>query len=116
MAALTSSGVTFNRIWYEGDRNSREVQKCVDVTLVLSTQGGATNNIPASILGLSLIYEGGIAVSSAELVFLTGPSYAQTLLQVYNIEVSTDANRADPVDITGTIRVIVRGKAPIYES
>lgn len=108
MAALTSSGVTFNNIWYEAgtDRNL----KCVDVTLVLSSQGGLTNNIPASLFGMSQIRECSNAVdSAASLLVICAPSYARAYVCVFQMTNATDATRTAPVDVSLTIRLIVKG-------
>lgn len=108
MAALTSSGVTINDVWYSA--NTGRTLKYVDATLVLDTQGGLTNNIPAALFGMASIKQGGNAVDSVgSLLYPTAPSYDGAYLCVYDIETATDANRANPVDISATVRVTVAG-------
>src|SRR5690242_9466245 len=102
MAALTSSGVTINDVWYNGDR--QRTLKCVDVTLVLSSQGGLTNYIGASLFGMSSIKESSGFRDSSSVAVATGPSYDGTKLVTYAIE--TNGN---PADKSVTIRGVVRG-------
>lgn len=112
MAALTSSGVTIHDSWKGGGTSGRKF-KFVDVTLALSTQGGLTNNIPATLFGLTKILgaDGFRTTSSVKLDF--GPNLTTalvgTLLVAYAATNSTDANRNDPADVTATVRGIVWG-------
>lgn len=108
MAALTSAGVTFNDVWYSADTGVN--MKCVDVTLVLSSQGGLTNNIPCSLFGMSRVRECSNAVdSAASLLLLAAPSYDRTKVCIYQMTNATDATRTAPVDVSLTIRLIVKG-------
>lgn len=50
------------------------------VKLVLSSQGGLTNQIPASVLNLAKITRSSSAVTSANVVHNTSPSYDGTYL------------------------------------
>lgn len=108
MAALTSSGVTFDKSWEVPGNPVRT--KVRQVTLVLDSQGGATNSISASVLGLTKIYRSSMAQKSDNALALhTCPSVAGTLLFFYNPADGTDATRDDPVDVTGTFTLTVEG-------
>ena len=112
MSALTSSGVTINDIYMEGDFvNSK--RKVLNVTLVLSSQGGLTNNIPASLFGLSAITEARGFRTSSSVKYDAGPSYdgttAGAYLVFYDATNATDASRNNPADITATVRGTVIG-------
>lgn len=103
MAALTSSGVTKNDIW-KTHRTSGRYNKALDVTLVLSSQGGLTNNIPASLFGLSKITAASGFRDSSSVAVGAGPSYDGAYLVFYTLE--TNGN---PADQTGTFKGIVEG-------
>lgn len=108
MAALTQSGVTINDSWVEA--TSGPCFKCIDATLVLSSQGGLTNNIPAALFGLSKVRECTSARDSAgSLLILAAPSYDGAYVCVYQMTNATDATRTTPVDVSLTIRLIVKG-------
>lgn len=105
MAALTSSGVTINEVWYNGDK--QRMLKCLDVTLVLSTQGSiTTNTIAASLFGLNTIEEcSALFRTSTSVAVGAWPSYSGSLLVFGALE--TNGN---PADVSVTVRGIVRGK------
>lgn len=105
MAALTSSGVTVNDIWTEGGRNGRKFL-VKDVTLVLSSQGGLTNNIPASLFGMRTIKSARSFRDSSSVAVTAAPSYDGAYLVFYTIE--TNGN---PADKSATYRGIVVGQA-----
>ena len=103
MAALTSAGVKIVETWKEGGTSGRKflVRKA---TLTLSTQGGATNNIPAKLFGMRTIWyaRAGVKSDSTRQEFV--PSYNGALLQTFA------AGSATTADVTGTFSVIVAGK------
>ena len=107
MAALTSAGVTINDWWYEGGMVG-EKRKVVDVTLVLSTQGGLTNNIPASLFGLTKITHAYHFRDTSSVARHFGPNLSSTLngslLVAYTVE--TNGN---PADVSVTVRGYVAG-------
>ena len=108
MGAVAASAVTINEVWYS-TYTGRQL-KFVDATIVLSTQGGLTNSIAASLFGLYRFRRTEPGVDSAgSLIYPTAPSYDRTLLCIYDLTNATDATRATPADITKTIRVIVAG-------
>ncbi len=103
MAALTKAGVTIEDFWTEGATNGKYF-KGVRAKLVLSSQGGATNNIPASLFGMKKItevYPGAKDDSTRQEFF---PSYDGTLL------IANTAGSYAAADITGTFRVTIVGK------
>lgn len=103
MAALTSSGVTVHDSWNEGGINARKF-RASDVTLVLSSQGGLTNNIPASLFGFTKIKSARGFRDSSSVAVAAGPSYDGAYLVFYTVE--TNGN---PADKSGTYRGIVVG-------
>lgn len=110
MAALTASGVTINDVEYTIGHPKR---KRLDVTLVLSSQGGLTNSIAASLFGLTKIERafGFRTTSSVRQDF--GPNLTSsldgTLLVAYDTTDATDASRNNPADVTGTFRGYIEG-------
>ncbi len=112
MAALTSTGVTYHDAWLSDGTSGRKL-KVVEVTLTLSTQGGLTNNIPASLFGMTRIVDawGFRTTSSVKVDF--GPNYSATLngtlLVAYDQTNTTDASRTAPADVTATVRGFIKG-------
>ena len=108
MAALTSDNVTVN-LGYELLSMPFRL-KTKQLTLVLSSQGGASNTIDASTLGFTKLLSSEMAQKSDDaLAYPTCPSYDGSKLFFYNPAQATDANRDDPADVTGTFRVTVTG-------
>jgi len=111
MAALTLDEVTRISEWTEGDLTGKR-RKCwrVQIATTSGGQGGATNTIPASLFGMTVIEEATNAVDSTGRIMLAGPSYSGATLQLYNVEDATDGTRSDPVDFTSTtFRVTIKG-------
>ena len=108
MAALTSENVTVN-LGYELLSMPFRL-KTKQLTLVLSSQGGASNTVDASTLGFTKLLSSTMAQKSDDALALhTAPSYDGSKLFFYNPAQATDANRDDPADVTGTFRVTVTG-------
>jgi hypothetical protein len=108
MAALTSDNVTVTRGWQVVA--TPMVVKYKQLTLVLSSQGGASNTVDASTLGFGVILGSTMAQKSDDALALhTCPSYDGSKLFFYNPAQATDANRDDPADVSGTFRVLVWG-------
>jgi hypothetical protein len=103
MAALTKTGVTINDSWQESQPNGRKF-KCVDATLVLSSQGGLTNNIPAALFGMTKILQATSFRDSSDNSVLGYPSYVGDYLVF-----CTAATAGTPADQTATVRGIVKG-------
>lgn len=108
MAALTSDNVTVTG-GYAVVASPYQV-KVKQLTLVLSSQGGASNTVDASTLGFTKLLSSSMAQKSDDALALhTCPSYDGSKLFFYNPAQATDANRDDPADVTGTFRVTVWG-------
>src|SRR5688572_3192765 len=104
MAALTDqTKITRNEVWKTGGTSGRRL-KAIDVNLELSSQGGLTNSIAASLFGLSTIEEASGFRDSSSVAVAAGPSYDRTKLVFYAVE--TNGN---PADVTGTFRGIIKG-------
>lgn len=108
MAALTSAGVTVNDTWKEGGTNSRRFL-AKDVTIVLSSQGGLTNNVPASLFGMSRIVSARAFRDSSSVAVGAGPSYDGTTAGNYLVFYTLETN-GNPADKTATYRGIVVGQ------
>lgn len=102
MAALTSAGVTVNATWKEGGTNGRRFL-AKDVTLVLSSQGGVTNNVPAALFGMTKIDGARNFRNSSGIKVEAWPNYLGTLLSF------AAAGSGTPADISATVRGIVVG-------
>jgi len=112
MASLTSSGVTVIRAWTEGGPAGKDRLVIIARVATLSSpgNGSATNPIPASAFGLSVIEESSMGTVSDGTIIATAPAYDGSGLRLYNLEQATDANRTDPADfISTTFQVTVRG-------
>lgn len=77
----------------------------MDVNLVLSSQGGLTNNVPASLFGLTTIEESTLFRTSASVAVGTVPSYDRSKLVFLALETN-----GDPADVSVTVRGIIKGK------
>lgn len=97
--------------WEEGDRFGKRIRVVKRLSLSLSSQGGATNNIPASALGFS-------SLSQARCVLFTdGGSQKRVVwcftdgdyLYIGDPTQATDADRGEPADVSGTLVVEVGG-------
>lgn len=110
MADLAKAAVVFNRRAEIGDRTGKLIGKLIDATCTLVAMGTATNKIPASVLGLTEIYEVRSCRADGNTLLLASPSYDGTYVNLYDVSGATDATRDDPVDITDTIRLIVIGR------
>jgi hypothetical protein len=108
MAALTAANVTVTTGYMQVSTPYQ--LKTKQLTLVLSSQGGATNTVDASTLGFTDILGSTMAQKSDDALALpTCPSYDGSKLFFYNPANATDASRDDPADVTGTFRVLVWG-------
>jgi len=110
MAVLTKDAVTVERAWTEGGVDGKDVV-CMQVTLVLTGQGGNTNTIPASVLGLAKIEQVGQFVRDDSKLIIMGPSYDGAVLHAYDMKQATDASRDNVASVSDTIRGVVKGFA-----
>tara|TARA_R110000868_G_scaffold323676_1_gene584598 strand:+ start:2611 stop:2958 length:348 start_codon:yes stop_codon:yes gene_type:complete len=109
MGAVASSAVTLVRAWEEGDRNGKFQAVYRQLSVVLSTQGGATNTIGAVALG----FRAGGLFSVNCVLFTDGGSQKRavwcftdgTNLYIGDPTNATDATRGIPGDVTGTLVV-----------
>lgn len=111
MAAYTGTP-TVLRKWEHGDRYGKAVEWCQDVTISVSSQGGATNSIGKASFGLSSIY-------SVQLINFTDGSAQNrgiiiwtdaSIVLLGDPQVATDADRCEPLDMTGTLTFRICGK------
>ena len=103
MANLARSAITFNKEWSEG-RNRRFFVR--DVSMVLTGQGGNTNKILASVLGLLEITDARCAVKSDNsIVYGCAPSVDGSYLLL-----TVAGAPGTPADVTATVRAIVAGR------
>lgn len=107
MAVLTSTGVTLNDFWYEGNRVGTKRKVC-DVTLVLSSQGGLTNNIPASLFGMTQITNAYGFRDTSSVRYNFGPNLSSTLNGTLLVAATVETN-GNPADISVTVRGYVVG-------
>lgn len=112
MANYTGTPVN-NLSWEEGDKYGKRVRIRRNLTITLATQGGATNLIPATALGLAagqcqsalcVLFVDGGAQKRAVWLFTDG-----TNIYVGDPTQATDANRAIPADVTGTLTLEIAG-------
>ena len=109
------SGTPTVNLSYElGDRNGKQIGVVRNLTLTISSQGGATNTIGAVALGIKATYlykvvlvnftDGG-AQNRGIVVWTDG-----TNVLLGDPQVSTDADRCEPIDLTGTLTIEVTGR------
>jgi hypothetical protein len=110
--AAYSGTPTVLRKWELGDRYGKAVEWCKDLSITLSSQGGATNTIGKVALGYSTIYDvkcilftDGSSQKRAVVLFTDG-----TNVYVGDPTQATDANRFIPADVTGTLVLRISGK------
>lgn len=103
---------TIVSVWEEGDRNGKFLRLAKILDLTLSSQGGATNNIPDFALGFSSIdrvefinFTDGSSQNRALFVWTDG-----ALVLLGDPQASTDNARGEPADVSGTLRVLVAGQ------
>ena len=102
MANLARSAVVFNGDWSEG-RNKRLFIR--DVTMTLTGQGGATNKILASVLGLLKITECRYAIKTDNtIVYGCAPSNDGSFLML-----TVAAAPGTPADVTATVHAVIAG-------
>lgn len=102
MAAVAASAVTINSSWTEADVTGKRFN-CYDITVVLSTQGGATNNLLGSViapgLGNAVVESSNFIKSDNSAIVVTSPDTTNTML-LFGTTVG---------DQTGTYSGIVKG-------
>lgn len=113
MAAITSSNVTLISQWEVAAKGGfNETIRIVDIAL--TAQGGTADDIPASVLGYSVI---NWAISLRALDGSSALHHIPVLLEAdsaglltVDVENATDNARSDPANFTGTVRVMLAGR------
>ncbi|NJO48312.1 MAG: hypothetical protein HC840_01190 [Leptolyngbyaceae cyanobacterium RM2_2_4] len=79
-------------------------------TLTLSAEGGAVTDIPASVFGLNKLLAsfGGIKSDNSQVQDFAVTADGKALVS-RNVETATDADRANPADLTGNWVLTVIG-------
>jgi hypothetical protein len=118
MGAYTGTP-TILRAWEEGDRNGKFLRIKRRISITLATQGGATNTISATSLGLK-----SDGLEGAQFVLFTDDSGSQkralhlftdgTYLYVGDPQTSTDADRGEPTDVSGVLVCEIYGQPAGY--
>lgn len=110
MAAFTKSASTLTVVKGFHSPTTSPQLKILQLQIVLSSQGGATNYVAADQLGFKKILRSSMAQKSDDALALpTAPSYDGSKLFFYNPAQATDASRDDPADVSGTFRLVVEG-------
>lgn len=109
MADLATDAVTVLREWEVGARNGERKLIRKHVRCVLTGQGGTTNEITASALGLSEVHAVLGAVTDGNTIFPAVPKYDLSAVLLAKLAEATDANRANPQDLSDTIYMVVEG-------
>lgn len=113
MSAYSGTPSNVVQPWWEGDANGKRlrIRKIVDLTI--SSQGGATNSIGYAALGFA-----SAQIQSVTFVNYTDGSSQNRGLVVWtdgskillgDPQVATDADRCEPIDLTGTLRLEIAG-------
>ena len=109
--AVYSGTPTVVSSWEEGDRYGKLLRVVKILDLTLSSQGGASNTIGDTALGLTSIdyvhfvnYTDGSSQNRGLVVWTDG-----TNVLLGDPQTSTDADRCEPTDCTGTLRIMVAG-------
>lgn len=112
---------TVNRVYERGDRFGHYIETVKDITISISSQGGTTNTIGAAALGFQTNGITGVRVisftdgSSQNRAIFAWPVASLTTAAGGNTialgdpQVVTDADRGEPLDMTGTLRMEVSG-------
>lgn len=113
MSAYSGTPTNVVQPWWEGDANGKRlrIRKIVDITI--SSQGGATNSIGYAALGFAsaqihsvspVNYTDGSSQNRAIFAWTDGSK-----ILLGDPQVATDADRGEPLDMTGTLRLEIAG-------
>lgn len=114
MAAITTSNVTVLSAARIGDIGNKYIMVMKRLKITLSAQGGTAADIPASVLGFTLIYGAYPAlldVSGTPKSATVGVSTNGLELITFDANQATDANRTARANVTGDLYVTVLGHA-----
>ena len=107
---------TVNLAFEQGDRTGKVVRVVRNLTLTISSQGGTSNTIGAAALGFATAAG---SITGVNLVNYTDGSSQNRGIIVWtdgvkillgDPQVSTDADRCEPLDMTGTLTIEVYGR------
>ena len=113
--AVYSGTPIVNLAYEQGDRSGKLIRVVRNLTLSISSQGGATNTIGAAALGFATAAG---SITGARLVNFTDGSSQNRGIIVWtdgvsillgDPQVATDADRCEPLDMTGTLQIEVYG-------
>ena len=107
MAAVTSSNVTIQSAWDEGNRAGQYIQSVRRADVVLDSQGGTANDIPASLFALKEIYEAYAVTlnASGTLTFIA------VVVEADKEGILTCDEAGAVANATGTLTVIIKGRS-----
>ena len=94
--------------WTEGGTTGK-LLTCLQISIVLSSQGSETNPVPATALGLSQIVECSNFVKSDNSVIVVAVPDATGA----NLLLTAESSAGTPADQTGTFVGVVKG--PLYD-
>lgn len=115
MSAITTAEVTTLQAYEFGNRTNKSQGLRVLAAIVLSSQGATAGDIPASVFGLkqitSVFCYGSTISSNPRATIFQVASIGSDDNYIYPIALTqaTDANRADPANLSGTFYVAVEG-------
>lgn len=105
---------TVNLAFEQGDRTGKFIRVVRNLTLTISSQGGTSNTIGDAALGFAsgaidsvkvVNYTDGSAQNRGILAWTDG-----TNIYLGDPQVSTDADRCEPLDMSGTLQIEVTGR------
>lgn len=112
MAAVASTDVTYVSGYELADKHGKLIEKVKIFDVVFSSNGATAADVPAALFGFTAINSARAIrsiVSSNPKWFIVQVNSAGTELLTYDPSTATDANRTAPANISGTVRVEVRG-------
>lgn len=112
MAAVASTDVTRVSSYTVGDRFGNRIEDVKIFDVVLSSNGGTADDIPASLFGFTTInwahcVRSLVSTTLANVVVMVEADGAGIL--VADPENATDASRGNPTNYTGTVRIRMGG-------
>jgi hypothetical protein len=115
MAAITSANVTIHSAYEIGDRTGKSKGIRMTCSVVLTAQGAAAGDLPASAFGLKQITAAeclGSLVGGnprGQVIGVSALGADGNYIYPLSIINATDANRATPADFTGTLFIMLEG-------
>ena len=102
---IVAADVTVDRVWEAGDRTGKFIHVVKECHFTVTTDGGTTGDMLASVLGFSVIYSAyGIRLIN------TNPYVLPIVTALDGSEIfTTVAGSVTPADVTGTCYVHIEG-------